>query len=40
MDTATIRKAAGGYIVTVRYPLAGTPLGDGELIAAVATMRE
>jgi len=32
MDTATIRKATGGYIVTVRYPLAGTPLGGGEMV--------
>jgi len=32
MDTATIRRATGGYIVTVRWPLAGTPLSGGEKI--------
>ena len=32
MDTATIRKAEGGYIVTVRYPIAGSPLAGGEAV--------
>ena len=32
MDAATIRKVTGGYIVTVRWPLAGTPLGGGEMV--------
>jgi len=29
---ATIRKAKGGYIVEVRWPHGGQPLGNGEII--------
>lgn len=31
-DTATIRKVTGGYIVTVRWPYAGSPLSGGEMV--------
>lgn len=34
MSAATIRKAAGGYIVTVRWPYAGSPLSGGEMVCA------
>lgn len=33
-DIATIRRATGGYILTVRWPLAGEPVGGGEMVCA------
>lgn len=32
MSAATIRKVTGGYIVTVRWPFAGSPLSGGEMV--------
>ena len=42
-DVATIRRVTGGYIVTVRWPLAGSPLSGGEMVcttfeAAIAAL--
>lgn len=32
MSAATIRRVTGGYIVTGRWPLAGSPLSGGEMV--------
>ena len=33
-EDATIRKVEGGYILHIRYPYAGSPLGGGEIVCA------
>lgn len=42
-DVATIRRVNGGYILNVRWPLAGTPYCGGEMVcttfeAAIQTL--
>jgi hypothetical protein len=31
-EVASIKKVTGGYILNVRWPLAGTPIGGGEIV--------
>lgn len=31
-DRATIRRVTGGYILTVSWPLAGSPISGGEMV--------